>query len=67
MATRLGTPKGGAVPKLRSREQGAAVPLTDWDRRLLNLLQSRFPLEPLPFEAVARDAGATEGEVMERT
>ena len=67
MATRLGTPKGGAVPKLRSREQGAAVPLTDWDRRLLNLLQSRFPLEPRPFEAVAREAGATEGEVMERT
>lgn len=67
MATRLGTPKGGAAPKLRSREHGAAVPLTDWDRRLLNLLQSRFPLEPRPFEAVAREAGATEGEVMERT
>ena len=29
MATRV-----GAVPKIRSRELGAAVPLTDWDRRL---------------------------------
>jgi siroheme decarboxylase len=55
------------VPKLRSREQGAAVPLTDWDRRLLNLLQSRFPLEERPFAAVADEAGVPEGEVLERT
>ena len=63
MATRV----GGAVPKIRSRELGAAVPLTDWDRRLLNLLQSRFPLEPHPFRAIAAAAGASEDEVMERT
>ena len=62
MATRV-----GAIPKLRSRELGAAVPLTDWDRRLLNLLQSRFPLEPRPFRAVAAEADATEDEVMSRT
>jgi siroheme decarboxylase len=60
------------VPKLRSREQGAAVPLTEWDRRLLNLLQSSFPLEPHPFRAIAEKASAgerdvTEGEVLERT
>jgi DNA-binding Lrp family transcriptional regulator len=55
------------IPKLRSREHGAAVPLTDWDRRLLNLLQSRFPLEERPFAAIAAEAGATEDEVLERT
>jgi siroheme decarboxylase len=55
------------IPKLRSREHGAAVPLTDWDRRLLNLLQSRFPLEERPFAAIATEAGATEDEVLERT
>ena len=60
MATRV-------IPKLRSREHGAAVPLTDWDRRLLNLLQSRFPLEERPFAAIATEAGATEDEVLERT
>jgi siroheme decarboxylase len=56
----------GAVPKIRSRELGAAVPLTDWDRRLLNLLQSRFPLEPHPFRSIAAEADATEDEVMSR-
>jgi DNA-binding Lrp family transcriptional regulator len=55
------------IPKLRSREHGAAVPLTDWDRRLLNLLQSRFPLDERPFAAIASEAGATEEEVLERT
>jgi DNA-binding Lrp family transcriptional regulator len=43
------------------------VPLSDWDRRLLNLLQSSFPLEPHPFRAVAREAGVPEDEVLERT
>jgi siroheme decarboxylase len=63
----VAAPVGGAVPKLRSREHGAAVPLTDWDRRLLNLLQSSFPLDPRPFKAVADQSDATEGEVLERT
>ena len=51
----------GAVPKLRSRAQGAAVPLDETDKRLLNALQSRFPLDPRPFEAVAREAGHGRG------
>src|SRR6185312_2564889 len=55
------------VPKLRSREQGAAVPLTDSDRRLLNLLQSRFPLAERPFAVVAEEAGISEPELLERT
>ena len=56
-----------AVPKLRSRAQGAAVPLDETDKRLLNALQSRFPLSPRPFETVAREAEMTEVEAMERT
>jgi siroheme decarboxylase len=57
----------GAVPKLRSRAQGAAIPLDETDKRLLNALQSRFPLDPRPFETVAREAGMDETEAMDRT
>jgi siroheme decarboxylase len=63
VATRVGR----EAPKLRSRAHGAAVPLTEWDRRLLNLLQSSFPLDPHPFKAVADQSGASEEEVLERT
>jgi siroheme decarboxylase len=56
-----------AVPKLRSRAQGAAVPLDETDKRLLNALQSRFPLDPRPFEAVAREVGMDEAEAMDRS
>jgi siroheme decarboxylase len=56
-----------AIPKLRSRAQGAAIPLDETDKRLLNALQSRFPLAPRPFERVAREAGMDEGEAMDRT
>ncbi|MDP8943255.1 MAG: AsnC family transcriptional regulator [Actinomycetota bacterium] len=62
-----------AVPKLRSREGGAAVPLDDLDRRLLNLLQGSkatggtLPLEPRPFARVGELAGVSEEEVLRRT
>jgi DNA-binding Lrp family transcriptional regulator len=56
-----------ARPKTRSREGGAAVPLDDLDRRLLNLLQGSFPLEPRPFLRVAELAEVTEDEVLART
>jgi DNA-binding Lrp family transcriptional regulator len=59
--------RGAARPKLRSRKGGAAIPLDETDKRLLNLLQSRFPLEPRPFLAVAREAEVSEEEVLERT
>src|SRR5947209_3711513 len=48
-------------------EEGAAVPLVDLDRRLLNLLQGSFPLEPRPFAAVAAAAGVPEDEVLARS
>ncbi|MCE3267370.1 MAG: putative transcriptional regulator, AsnC family [Solirubrobacterales bacterium] len=56
-----------ATPKLRSRKDGAAIPLDDGDKRLMNLLQSRFPLDPEPFAAVAELAGLPLDDVLERT
>jgi siroheme decarboxylase len=54
------------TPKIRSRKDGSAVPLDDTDRRLLNLMQSRFVLTPRPYAAVAEEAGVTEDEVLAR-
>jgi siroheme decarboxylase len=56
-----------AKPKLRSRARGAAVPLDDTDRRLMNLLQSSFPLQPEPFDLIAAGAELTTEEVKART
>jgi DNA-binding Lrp family transcriptional regulator len=58
--------RGPASPKLRSRKHGAAIPLDELDKKLLNLMQGRFPLEPRPYESVARAAEVTEDEVMRR-
>ena len=55
-----------AIPKLRERKQGAAVPLTDEDKQLLNQMQGAFPLEPRPFGRVAEAIGATEDAVIAR-
>jgi siroheme decarboxylase len=55
-----------ATPKTRSRADGAAVALDELDRKLLNLMQGSFPLEPRPYAAVAREAGITEEQVLER-
>jgi siroheme decarboxylase len=54
-------------PKLRSRKGGAAIPLDEADKRLLNVLQSSFPLEPEPFSGVASRAGIGIEEAMSRT
>jgi DNA-binding Lrp family transcriptional regulator len=56
----------GATPKLRSRAYGAAIPLDDVDRRLLNLMQGSFPLQSRPYLHVAGLAGISEEEVMAR-
>jgi siroheme decarboxylase len=53
--------------KVRSRKHGAAVPLDELDKRLMNLLQSRFPLAPEPYAAVAGEAGLDVEEAMRRT
>ncbi len=52
--------------KTRSRKHGAAIPLDELDKRLLNLMQGSFPIEPRPYLRVAELAGVQEGEVMER-
>ena len=56
-----------AQPKLRSRKGGAAVPLDEADRRLMNLLQSSFALEPEPYASVAAEAALDAAEVKART
>jgi DNA-binding Lrp family transcriptional regulator len=56
-----------ARPKLRSRKGGAAIPLDDTDKRLMNLLQSSFPLDAEPFALVAGEAALDPDEVKART
>ena len=55
-----------ASVKVRSRKGGAAVPLDDLDKKLLNLMQGSFPLAPRPYEHVAGLAEVPEDEVMRR-
>jgi DNA-binding Lrp family transcriptional regulator len=55
------------IAKVRSRRDGAAVPLDELDKRLLNLLQGRFPIAARPYEHVAELAGVPEDEVLGRT
>jgi siroheme decarboxylase len=55
-----------AVPKTRSRKDGAAVPLDDLDRKLLNLMQGSFPIIPRPYRRVAELSKVAEAEVMRR-
>ena len=52
--------------KVRSRKDGAAVPMDDTDRSLLNLMQGKFPLEPRPYARVAELAEITEEEALAR-
>jgi DNA-binding Lrp family transcriptional regulator len=55
------------IAKVRSRKDGSAVPLDELDKKLLNLLQGSFPLDPRPFAHVAGLAGVGEDEVLRRT
>jgi siroheme decarboxylase len=55
-----------ATPKLRTRKDGAAIPLDDLDRRLLNLMQGSFPIAPRPYEHVASLAKVPATDVMGR-
>jgi siroheme decarboxylase len=53
-------------PKLRSRKHGAAIPLGELDKRLLNLMQGDFPIAPRPYQHVAAEAGIDEPSAMAR-
>ncbi len=57
-----GTTEG--ADKVRARADGAAVPLSDRDKQLLDLMQGSFPIEPRPYAAVAAALGASEEEVL---
>jgi DNA-binding Lrp family transcriptional regulator len=52
--------------KIRARKDGAAVALSERDKKLLNAMQGRFPLEPRPYARVAAEADMSEDEVLER-
>jgi len=53
-------------PKHRSRKHGAAVPLDELDKRLLNLMQGAFPIAPRPYAHVAAEAGISERDAIGR-
>jgi DNA-binding Lrp family transcriptional regulator len=53
--------------KARSRRDGAAIPLDETDKRLMNLLQSSFPLDPEPFALLASEAELELDDVLART
>jgi DNA-binding Lrp family transcriptional regulator len=55
-----------ASMKVRSRRDGAAIPLDETDKQLLNLMQGSFALARRPFAHVAGLAGVSEDEVMAR-
>jgi DNA-binding Lrp family transcriptional regulator len=54
------------TPKIRSRKDGAAVPLDEFDKRLLNQMQGSFPIVPRPYAEVATQLGVGEDVVLRR-
>jgi DNA-binding Lrp family transcriptional regulator len=58
---------GLARPKTRSRKDGAAIPLDDTDKRLMNLLQSNFPLVAEPYAHLASEHDLDLDDLMTRT
>ena len=57
---------GNFQPKTRSRRDGAAIPLDELDKKLLNLMQGSFPLAPRPYAEVATLAECSESDVLSR-
>jgi DNA-binding Lrp family transcriptional regulator len=55
-----------ARSKVRTRREGAAIPLDETDKRLLNLMQGQFALTARPFEHVAGLAEIPVEEVKSR-
>ena len=53
--------------KARSRKDGSAIPLDETDKRLMNLLQSSFPIDPEPFALIASEAELDLDDVLART
>jgi len=59
-------PRSAFGPKLRSRKHGAAIPLDDVDKRLLNVMQGSFPIASRPYASVADQTQLEETEVLAR-
>ena len=58
----------GFGPKLRARKDGAAIPLDDLDRRLLNLMQGRFSIARRPYQHIAAQARPAQSfEILSRS
>ena len=55
-----------ATPKTRSRKDGSAVPLDDFDKRLLNEMQGSVPIVERPYAEVATALGVDESVVLRR-
>lgn len=66
MAELSASERSNFAVKTRSRADGAAAPLDELDKRLLNLMQSKFPLEARPYAHVAELAECSEDEVLAR-
>ena len=56
------TPAG----KARTRKDGAAIPLDEFDKRLLDAMQGGFPIVARPYAAVADALGVEEDRVLRR-
>src|SRR4051812_40491283 len=55
-----------ATGKARARKDGAAVPLDEFDKRLLDVMQGSFPIVERPYAAVAEALGVKEDVVLRR-
>jgi DNA-binding Lrp family transcriptional regulator len=54
------------TPKIRSRKDGAAVPLDEFDKKLLDTMQGGFRIVPRPYAEVATTLGVAEDVVLSR-
>jgi len=54
------------TPKIRSRKDGAAVPLDEFDKKLLDTMQGKFRIVPRPYAEVATLLGVEEETVLTR-
>jgi DNA-binding Lrp family transcriptional regulator len=54
------------TPKIRSRKDGSAVPLDEFDKKLLDTMQGKFRIVPCPYAEVATLLGVEEETVLTR-
>jgi DNA-binding Lrp family transcriptional regulator len=54
------------TPKIRSRKDGSAVPLDEFDKKLLDTMQGKFRIVPRPYAEVATLLGVEEDAVLTR-